>query len=141
MGGFKAFELTFYDDSVVGTCARLVVEHAEGRFQLDARNGGWLKSAEGSKPLTKLFPFATHTAEFDDAPLWDKRDVFASYGWISPSTLEFSVRELDATRRTFVRISVDGLYAVYEIWAEGMLGGLEPMKYVVASKLTDDVCA
>lgn len=73
--------------------------------------------------------------ERDAPPSWDVPATFASYGWTSPTTLVISVRELDATRRTFVRMSVDGRYALCELWAEGMLGGMEPMRYTMAAEV------
>ena len=134
-GGFDAFELYVDDESATGPQAHLAFERGGDCFRIDAGSGDWLRAPAKQRPVGELFPFATHGAERDAPPSWDVPATFASYGWTSSTTLVISVRELDATRRTFVRMSVDGRYALCELWAEGMLGGMEPMHYTMVAEV------
>lgn len=134
-GGFDAFELHVDDGRVAGPQVRLTFERGGDCFQVDAANGSWLRAHAEQRSVGELFSFATHEVERDVPPAWDVSAAFASYGWTSPTTLVVFVRELDATRRTFIRVSVDGRYALCELWVEGMLTGIEPMRYAMAAEV------
>jgi CubicO group peptidase (beta-lactamase class C family) len=132
-GNFETVELKFFNTE--SPCACLTLTRDKQAFKVKAGYGRWLGNTTGSAFVGELFPFATHSAEEGIRPSWAAAETFACYGWTSPTTLEFSLRELDSTRRTFIRISVDGTYAVCELWAEGVFGGLSPTKYMMAAKL------
>jgi len=129
-GGFDAFEVRFPDDSLM----ELALFRGDRVYRVEAGFDRWHRSADnGTQGIGEIFPFATHGAECDEAPAWDNRDVYACYAWTTPSTLELWVRELDYTRRTHVKLVLDGQHVVMTLGVESMYCGIRPSEYMVAT--------
>lgn len=128
-GGFDAMDLQRH-----GSALQVTLVRAGERFTVEADHEAWLQSdVHGAQNLGALFPFATDSAEKDVAPAWKVPTTFGCYAWITPTTLELQTRELDSTRRVTMRLVVDGLHMVAQLDCQGMLCGLEPTSYLMAT--------